>query len=80
MIDTNRQRPIQVDDGGGVSPSLSLPLSQLDRVRELFDREGIYYWVGETVISFKGRPETAFVYFGRKGDPSKIQAILDRTD
>ena len=78
MIDTLKQRPLQLSHDGNGGVSLSLPVSQVDRVRELLDREGVRYWRSDWSISFNGKPATTVIYFSYKNDPTRIQAILDR--
>jgi hypothetical protein len=79
MIDAQTQRPLRVADDEVAGPSLMLPVSQLDRIRNLLDRNGIPYWVDQYAISLNGKPEIIFVNFGRSGDAGRVQAILDET-
>jgi hypothetical protein len=78
MIDAQTQRPLRVSDDEIAGPSLMLPVSQLDRIRDVLDRDGISYWVDSMAISIDGKPEMIVVNFGRSGDAGRVQAILDK--
>ena len=58
---------------------MMLPLGQLRRIRELLDRHAIRYWVDSQAISLDGKPAIVVVNFGRAGDASQLQALLDET-
>ena len=77
MIDSMTSKPLCVIAVGTAGPYMIVPVSQLDAICELFDQQGINYWVDEEFISLGGEPETAFVNFGRAGNATAIQAILD---
>ena len=77
MIDVTTGKPMRVSTDGGVGPFLDLPVSQLDEVCGLLDGGGVYYWVEEGFISIDDGPEMATIEFGRKGDATRLQALLD---
>ena len=79
MIDemTQNRFPVSTDDIAG--PYLMVPMGQLRRIRELLDRHAIRYWVDSHAISLDGKPAMVVINFGRAGDASQIQAILDET-
>jgi hypothetical protein len=78
MIDEMTKKPMRVDSDTVAGPFLMLPLSQLERVRELLDQNGIYYWPDSTAISLFNKPPRIVINFGRTGDANRIQAILDK--
>ncbi len=77
MIDAETRTPLRVTNDGIAGPYLMLPVSQLDRVRNLLDRDDIKYWVDTCAISLDGKPAMVVVNFGRSGDAARVQAILD---
>ena len=54
-----------------------VPLAQVPHVRKLLDRDAIRYWVDSVAISLDGKPAVSVINFGRAGDASRIQALLD---
>jgi hypothetical protein len=52
-------------------------LVQLPGVRERLDRDSIRYWVDGHAISLDGKPAVVVVNFGRAGDATRIQSLLD---
>ncbi len=73
-------------DDRGQTPSLDrwrrrpLPdgaLAQLGQVREQRDQHAIRYWVDADAISLDGKSAIAVINFGRAGDATRIQTILD---
>lgn len=77
MTDTMTKQPLRVLTYGTAGPFLQLPLAQVDEVRAVLDKHGIWYWVNETAIALDGKNFTTIMDFGRNGDAAKIQAILD---
>jgi hypothetical protein len=77
MIDQRTNSPFRVKSDTIAGPFLSLRLAQLDRVCEVLDRHGIYYWVDSTAITLDGKPPVTVINFGRKGHAGQIQAALD---
>ena len=77
MIDTSNGERLQLSTESESGPYLDLPLSQVDEVRKLLDREGITYWVDSLAISFDGEPETTVISFSRYVDAARVQAMLD---
>lgn len=77
MIDSQRRAKLIVASGGAAGPYIMLPESRLDEVRELFDRNGIDYWVESQAISMDGKPAFVVINLGHSGDAAKVQAILD---
>jgi hypothetical protein len=77
MIDRATNEPLVVRTSQGEWPYLDVSVQQLDDLRRLLDDHGVRYFVHEDIISFNGGPEIATVNFGRKGDPQKVQTILD---
>jgi len=54
-----------------------VPVVQLSHIRELLGRHAIRYWVDADAISLDGKPAIAVINFGRAGDASRIQTLLD---
>jgi hypothetical protein len=77
MTDITTKKPLQVSTEGTAGPYLMVPVPQLDSVRSLLDDHRVRYWLDESAISFNGQPYIAVVNLGRKGDASRVQAILD---
>jgi hypothetical protein len=76
MTDVTTHKPLYVEiESAG--PLLTVPVCQLDQIRQLLDRHGIRYEVDEYAISLDGGPEETEIRFGRRGDPHAIQTILD---
>lgn len=77
MTDVTTQQRLHVSTEGTAGPYILLPVSQLEDVKRLLDRDGIFYWVEENFISINGAPATAVIDLGRNGDAQAVQAILD---
>ena len=77
MVDEVTNKPLRVLSDSVAGPFLMLPLSQLARVREALDQNGIYYWPDSTAISLDNKPPRIVINFGRTGDANRIQAVLD---
>lgn len=77
MIDEMTKDKLRVSTDGIAGPYLMVPLAQLARVRERLDRHSVRYWVDADAISLDGKPAIVVVNFGRAGDASRIQALLD---
>lgn len=77
MIDAMTKQAIRVLDGGEGGPLLKLPFDQLGQIREVLDRAGIKYWSDPSAISFDGKPYIIYLNFGRSGDLTRIQEVID---
>lgn len=77
MIDQTTHKPFRVKSDEVAGPFLMLPLSELERVREVLDRHSIKYWVDSFAVAVDGRPPKTVINFGRTGDAARIQAALD---
>jgi hypothetical protein len=77
MIDQRTEKPLRVESDVIAGPFLSLPLAQLESVREVLDRHGLRYWPDSTAISLDGKPPVIVINFDRREDASQIQAFLD---
>lgn len=77
MIDTMKQERLRVLNNGAAGPYIILPFSQVEQVQELLNKHHIRYWMDDNLISLDGGPETALINFGRGGDASAVQSILD---
>jgi len=78
MTDATTQQPLQVLTDGTAGPYIMLPVSQLDKVKQLLDDHHVRYWVEENAISMNGGPYTTVINFGREGNSTAVQAILDQ--
>jgi hypothetical protein len=77
MVDEVTKKQLRVDSDTVAGPFLMLPLSQLGRVREVLDRNGIRYWADSFAVSLDHKPPRIVINFGRTGDANRIQAVLD---
>jgi hypothetical protein len=77
MIDEMTEDRFVVKSDLVAGPFLILPRAQLAAVREVLDRNGIRYWADTFAISLDGRPATIVINFGRDGDATRTQAVLD---
>jgi hypothetical protein len=70
-------------DDQGQAPGLgrrdrrALPDGPSGATRARLDRHSVHYWVDADAISLDGKPAIVVVNFGRAGDASRIQALLD---
>jgi hypothetical protein len=78
MIDEMTKDRLRVSTDGIAGPYLMVPMGQLMRIRDLLDRHAIGYWVDSDAISLDGKPAIAVINFGRTGDVSRIQSLLDK--
>ncbi len=79
MIDEMTQNQLRVSTDGIAGPYLMVPMRQLRRIRELLDCHAVRYWVDSHAISLDGKPAIVVINFGRAGDASQIQTLLDET-
>jgi hypothetical protein len=77
MINAETQKPLRIRTYEDAPSLLTVPVDQLDQVRERLNRHSVRYWVETQVISIDNGPYIAFVNFDRREDPARIQAILD---
>ncbi len=77
MIDEMTEDRLRVSTDGVAGPYLMVPMAQLGQVREQLDQHAIRYWVDADAISLDGKPAIAVINFGRVGDATRIQTILD---
>ncbi|MGP0064122.1 MAG: hypothetical protein ACLQGP_11055 [Isosphaeraceae bacterium] len=77
MIDQRTNSPLRVNSDIIAGPFLSLPLAQLESVRQVLDRHRIRYWPDSTAISLDGKPPVIVINFDRREDAARIQAFLD---
>jgi hypothetical protein len=77
MIDAMTRDQLRVATDGIAGPYLMVPLAQLAPIRAVLDRHAVRYWVDSDAISLDGKPAIAVINFGRAGDASQLQALLD---
>ena len=77
MIDEMTEDRLRISTDGIAGPYLMLPLALLAGVRERLDRGSVRYWVDGNAISLDGKPAIVVVNFGRTGDATRLQALLD---
>ncbi len=77
MIDQTTKNRLQVATDGIAGPYLMLPMSQLRHICDILDRHAIRYWVDSHAISLDGKPAVIVINFGRTGDASRIQTLID---
>ena len=76
MIDPTTQKTIQVSTNGGSGPSIQLPLSQLDRVRQLYRNHGYYHVrvAHDVELPAEGDLVRAVVYL-EEGPPVFVESV-----
>ncbi len=77
MIDEMARDRLRVSTDGVAGPYLMVPMTQLARLRALLERHAIRYWTDTDAISLDGKPAIAVINFGRAGDATRVQALLD---
>jgi hypothetical protein len=77
MTDIITKQRLYVSRDGTAGPYITVPLDQLDEVRQLLSQHSIRYWVDEHAISMNGKPYVTVVDLGRGTDADAVQAILD---
>jgi hypothetical protein len=77
VIDMTTKRPMHVSTDGTAGPYIMLPVSQLEEVRQLLDKNQIRYSIDKYAISLDGEPETTVINLGRGGNNAAVQALLD---
>ena len=80
MTDVVTTKQLHVLDDSVAGPYLRLSMDQLEKVRQLLDSHGIFYWFRENSISMDGGPFFTVVNFGRNGDAAAMQALLDSVE
>jgi hypothetical protein len=68
---------LRVSTDGVAGPYLMVPVTQLDAVLAVLDRNHVRYWVDADAISLDNEPAITVINFGRSGDAARIQTILD---
>ena len=77
MIDDTTRDRLRISTDEIAGPYLMVPLARLLGVRERLDRDSTRYWVDGHAISLDGKPAVVVVNFGRAGDATRIQSLLD---
>ena len=77
MTDEITENRFRVRSDSIAGPFLMLPLTQVEAVREVLDRNAIRYWVDTFAVSLDGKPAKIVINFGRTEDAARIQAVLD---
>jgi len=77
MTDTTTQQRLRVSTEGTAGPYIMVPVSQLDELKALLNRNRIHHWVEENAISLDGKPEIATINLGRGANATAVQNILD---
>jgi hypothetical protein len=77
MTDLTTQNRLVVYSESKAWPYLWAPLIQIEKLKELFDRHQIRYYVEDFSLSRNNGPEIVKISFGRNSDPIAIQNILD---
>ena len=76
MIDEMTEDRLRVSTDGVAGPYLMVPCPA-GQVREQLNQHAIRYWVDADAISLDGKSAIAVINFGRAGDATRIQTILD---
>jgi hypothetical protein len=77
VIDEMTRDQLRVATDAIAGPYLMVPMAQLALIRSVLDRHAVRYWVDSHAISLDGKPAIAVINFGRAGNASQIQAVLD---
>jgi hypothetical protein len=77
MTDATTKQQLRVSTDGTAGPYIMVPVSQLDEVKALLNRNHIHYWVDENAISLDGGPYISVINLGREGNAAAVQDILD---
>jgi hypothetical protein len=77
MTDATTHQRLRVSTDGTAGPYIAVPVSQLEEVKALLNRNGIRYLVDENAISLDGKPEIAVINLGRGANAPSVQNILD---
>ncbi len=77
MTDATTQERLRVSTDGTAGPYIMVPVSQLEDVKAILDRNRTHYWVDENAISLNGGPYTSVINLGREGNAQALQAVLD---
>lgn len=77
MIDTTTRQRLHISTDGDAAPYIMIPEAQLAQVRALLEKNKIPHWIDEEVISLDGKPEVAFINFGRGVNVAVVQKLLD---
>ena len=77
MTDSATKKPIRVSADETVGTSITLPVVQLDRVRDLLVANSVRFWVDHVAVSIDGRPPETVINLARGTDPVRVQALLD---
>ena len=77
MTDATTHQRLHVSTDGTAGPYIMVPLTQLEEVKALLDRNHIRYWVEENSISLNGGPYISVINLGREGNAVAVQTILD---
>jgi len=77
VIDTTTCQPLYLSTDGGAGPYITVPESQLDKVKALLDANKVAYWVDEEAISLDGKPEVAIINLDHGSSPEVVQSLLD---
>ena len=77
MTDTSA-KPIRVStDVTGKHSWIDLLVTEVPRVRAVFDANEIGYWVAHLQFSFDGAPPVTKIHLRHKTDPRRAQTVLD---
>jgi hypothetical protein len=77
MTDATTHQRLRVSTDGTAGPYIMVPVSQLEELKALLNRNGIRYSVDENAISLDGKPEIAVINLGRNASATAVQNILD---
>jgi hypothetical protein len=79
MVDEMTRESLRVESDVIAGPYLEIASPQLDAVRAVLDRHGVYDWVDADAVSLDNEPPVTVINFGKGGDAVRIQAVLDET-
>lgn len=79
MTDVATKEPLRVEPNETAGPYLRVSVDQLPALKQVLDRNGVFYWEDGFATRLGDRPAITYVNFGYKGRPriAELQALLD---
>ena len=77
MTDIELKKPLAVRNEGKAGPYLLVSIEQIEEVESVLSGAKIPYLLSREAVEFEGHHAIAMIDFGRRADPSTIQAALD---
>ena len=78
MTDVTNQERLVVQAEDRTWPYLWVPFVQIDRLKAIFNRYPMKYYVEDFTVSKNSGPKMIKINFARNTDPDFVQGILDQ--